>query len=194
VLRAAGIAPAAAAIFATMVAYAGFLFSTALHLQAGLGYGPLRAGMMFVPGAAAFAIGSLNWRRVPARWHRLMIPVALLVAAAGFLGLGWAARNGSHLGAVECAFVVIGIGFGSAFSPLMTVAVTHVAPADAADASGLLATMTQLGQVVGVATMGSLFLALLPDPASSPHATLLTDLTIAGVAVAAAGCAAAVRR
>jgi hypothetical protein len=45
--RAAGLVPAIAALFAMMASYAGYLFSVALHLQAGLGFTPLRAGLYF---------------------------------------------------------------------------------------------------------------------------------------------------
>jgi len=44
-------------------------------------------------------------------------------------------------------------------SPLLTQSLTHV-PADrAADASGLLTTTVQLGQLLGVAALGSVYLA-----------------------------------
>jgi predicted MFS family arabinose efflux permease len=54
--------------------------------------------------------------------------------------------------------VPAGIGSALAFSPLMARALARVAPADASDASGLLTTNVQLAQVVGVATLGSLYL------------------------------------
>src|SRR5262249_10197306 len=54
--------------------------------------------------------------------------------------------------------VPAGIGSALAFSPLMARALARVAPSDASDASGLLTTNVQLAQVVGVATLGSLYL------------------------------------
>jgi hypothetical protein len=55
----------------------------------------------------------------------------------------------------------------------------------AADASGLLTTTIQLGQAVGVATFGSLFLTLdadrgAPVPAVSGHAVAVTVAWLAG--------------
>ena len=34
-----------------MVSYGGYMFAVALHLQTGLGYSPLLAGLSFVPNA-----------------------------------------------------------------------------------------------------------------------------------------------
>lgn len=50
------------------------------------------------------------------------------------------------------------MGLALAFSPTLTRALAAVRPEDAADASGLLATVTQLGQLIGVAAFGALFL------------------------------------
>lgn len=186
VLSAPGLLPAALAILCAMSTYAGFLFSMALHIQNGLGYSPARAGLVFVPGATAFAISSLNWRRIPARWHRRMIPVALLVATGGYVGQALAVHNGGSIGlAYWAANVFYGLGFGAAFSPLLTVALTHVAPADAADASGIVATVAQLAQVIGVATFGTLFLSLVHQPAESPHGATATNLALAAACLVA---------
>jgi hypothetical protein len=163
-----------------MASYGGFLFSLALHLQGGLGESPLKAGLSFVPGAGGFALASLNWRRLPARWHRAMIPAGLVLAALGYAGLALYTSGGVGL---EVAMGVTGVGLGAAFSPVLSVALTHVAVTDAADASGLLVMTTQLGQVVGVATFGSLFLSLVPP---SGHGEAVTNVLLAGCALVAA--------
>ncbi len=179
-VRAPGMLPALAVIFLCMATFGGFLFSLALHLQGGLGDGPLRAGLSFIPGAGAFAVAGMNWRRVPERWHRPLIPAALVVAGLGYLGL---AAYGSGGAAMEVAMGVTGLGLGGAFSPLLSVALTHVAVADAADASGVLVTMNQLGQVVGIAAFGTLFLSLVPP---SGHALAVTSSVLAGTSLVAA--------
>jgi MFS family permease len=189
VLRAPGMVPAAVALFAGMATYGGFLFTLALHLQSGLGFSPLHAGLTFIPGAAGFAFASLSWRRVPAAWHPALAPAGYTVAAFSYVALGVALRNGADGGlALGAALAGIGIGLGAAFSPLLTVALTYVAPADAADASGLLVTLVQLGQVVGVATFGTLFLTLVTHPRVHPsaHAEATTAGVLAFVAVIAA--------
>jgi MFS family permease len=180
VVTAPGMPAGLATIFLSMASYGGFLFSLALHLQGGLGESPLKAGLSFVPGAGGFALASLNWRRLPARWHRAMIPAGLVLAALGYAGLALYTSGGVGL---EVAMGVTGVGLGAAFSPVLSVALTHVAVTDAADASGLLVMTTQLGQVVGVATFGSLFLSLVPP---SGHGLAVTNVLLAGCALVAA--------
>ncbi|HKS98078.1 MAG TPA: MFS transporter [Rugosimonospora sp.] len=187
VLRAPGMLPALAAIFATMAGYGGYLLSMALHLQVGLGYSPLRAGLTFVPAGLSFAVASLNWRRVPARWHRRMIPVALLLGAVALALVAVAVRAGHRPDAVFwLSQVCFGLGFGGAFSPLITLALSRVPAPDAADASGLLTTMTQLAQVVGVATFATLYLSLLGSRPSGPALALTASAEAAATILAAA--------
>ncbi|WP_406315611.1 MFS transporter [Streptosporangium sp. NBC_01639] len=182
VLRAPGVVPSALAVFGVMTTYGGFLFALALHLQGALGDSPLRAGLTFVPSAAAFAVASLNWRRIPARLHRRMIVASYGVAALGYLGLSLALGGGGHgQPFLTVSLVVIGFGLGGAFSPVLAVALTHVVPEDAADTSGLFVMVTQLGQVVGVATFGTLYLEL--------GSATGTGLALAVTALATGACA-----
>ncbi|GAA3037823.1 MFS transporter [Streptosporangium longisporum] len=157
VLRAPGTVPSALVVFGTMTTYGGFLLACALHLQGPLGDDPLAAGLTFVPAAVGFTVVSLGWRRVPARLHRWMIVVSLGVAGLGYLLLSPALTAGNRP-LLAAAFVVIGVGLGGAFSPTLSVGLAHAAPEDAPDVSGLFVMMTQLGQVVGVATFGTLYL------------------------------------
>jgi hypothetical protein len=65
---------------------------------------------------------------------------------------------------------VLGGALGTGYGPLVTHALARVPAAQAADASGLLTTATQLGQVIGVATFGSLFLSLAARAGRAVHA------------------------
>ncbi|GIJ65930.1 MFS transporter [Virgisporangium ochraceum] len=186
-LRVPGLVRATATLGAMMAAYGGYLFVAAMHLQRGLGFSPLRAGLTFAPGAVAFAVASLNWRRVPARWHRTMIGVGLAVSASGLVVLALALRGGGTGGAaLFVGLVLFGGGMGAGFSPLMTRALAGVPLADAADASGVLATVVQLAQVVGVATFGTLMLGLAEGftPAASGAAFAATALAMGGLMLA----------
>ncbi|GAA4560264.1 MFS transporter [Planotetraspora kaengkrachanensis] len=181
-LRTPGVSPAAAGIFLVMVTYGGYLFTMALHLQGALGDSALHAGLLFIPAAAMFGLTSLNWKRLPARLHRPMIVSATVLTALGELGLAAVLSDGGHHEVLlEVLFAVIGTGLAGAFSPLMTVALSHVPQSEAPDASGLMAMMLQLGQVVGVAAFGTLFLSLTP----SAHAISVTSVGLAITALAA---------
>ncbi|MFF3907031.1 MFS transporter [Streptomyces sp. NPDC001848] len=159
VLRRPGVGLAVCRLLAVMAVNAGFLFALTLHIQGGLGYSPLRAGLTFAPTAVVFGLAGLTWRRWPASWQRHLIPAGFLLAGLSVTGVGLALHGGSHGGAgLYAGFVGVGVGLALAFSPTLTRALATVRPKDAADASGLLATVTQLGQLIGVAAFGALFL------------------------------------
>jgi len=102
VLRVPGVLVAIAALFTVMTIFSGFFFTLALHLQEGLGYTPLRAGLTFAPTAAAFALVSLNWRRLPARLHGTLIVSGFVPVRGGHgrPGLGAAPPAGPGSGPV----------------------------------------------------------------------------------------------
>jgi MFS family permease len=172
VLRAPGMTSGLVALAAGMIGYGGFLFSLTLHLQLGLGDSALRAGLTFAPAAAAFGAMGYWWRRLPARYHYALTPVGFVLSTVAYLGLGVCLHAGGRGGLwLFGLLVVIGIGFGAAFSPLLTQALVRVPLSAAADASGLLTTTMQLSQVIGVAAYGTLFLDL--AAADRPHASAL---------------------
>lgn len=159
VLRHPGIGLAVFRILVVMSVNAGFLFALTLHVQGGLGYSALRAGLSFAPTAGVFGAVSLTWRRWPAGLQRVLTPAGFALTAVSVAVVGLAFHGGGGGGAVLYAgYVGVGAGLALAFSPTLTRALATVRPEDAADASGLLATVTQLGQLIGVASFGTLFL------------------------------------
>ncbi|MGY5308639.1 MFS transporter [Nocardia gipuzkoensis] len=161
VLTAPGLVSAAVALFVTMATFGGWMFVMAIHLQSTLGYSALHAGLLFVPLGVAFAVASLNWERIPDRFHARMIPLGLVLGAVSMVALGVLLRDGAEVGPLALTLLgLCGAGNGIAFSPLMTRTLAKVPMTLAADASGILVTNVQLGIVVGIATFGSLFLGL----------------------------------
>jgi len=189
VLRAPGMPAALVAIVLALAAYGGFLFTFTQHLQGGLRDSALQAGVTFVPLAAGFALSSLNWRRLPARWHQLVIPAGCVIAAVGYLAVGLTVADGGTGGlALALALFTGGFGQGMAASPILTLTLSKVAPRDAADASGVLTTIIQLGLVIGVATFGSVFLTEAAVPGAHPTASAIA-LTIWLIVAALLACA-----
>jgi hypothetical protein len=190
-------------LFASMVVFGGWLFGLALELQDGLGESPLRAGLTFVPCGVAFALVSLNWRRLPARYHGQLPMTGFLVTAAGLLWAGLLLHAGGSGGSwLYVTLAVSGGGMAGAFGALMGRVLSRVPVSLAADASGVIVTVNQLGIVVGIATFGSLYLNLagqLPAVAgarqlsaftlSSAHAYLAVSAALAALAVAGAALA-----
>ncbi|MFG3287475.1 MFS transporter [Streptomyces sp. NPDC048179] len=191
VLRHPGMGVAVFRILAVMAVNAGFLFALTLHVQSGLGYSALRAGLTFAPTAVVFGAVALTWRRWPASWQRLLTPAGFALAALGVAGVGLAFHGGGDGGAwLYLAYAGVGAGLALAFSPTLTGALATVRPEDAADASGLLATVTQLGQLIGVAAFGTLFLNRLESlgvPEAYTSAEALSACAWALAATAAAG-------
>ena len=199
----AGVATGVVALFCVMAVFGGFFFALALHLQGGLGDSAMRAGLTFAPAGLAFAFVSLNWQRVPAKWHLALIISGFAANAAGLLLLAEVFRGGDSGGwLLLVAMVLSGAGMAAAFSPLMTGVVMRVPVTDAADATGVIVTVNQLALVVGVATFGTLYLNLagrLPAhlvPGSfrllSAHAEIVT-LVVLAVGAVAGGVLASVR-
>ena len=189
VLRAPGMPAALIAIVLALASYGGFLFTFTQHLQGGLGDTALQAGLTFVPLALGFALSSLNWRRLPARWHQLVIPAGCVIAAIGYLVTGLSVVGGGAGGLLlPLALFIGGFGQGMAASPILTVALSKVAPQDAADASGVLTTVIQLGLVIGVATFGSVFLTRAAVAGVHPTADAVA-LTLWLIVAALIGCA-----
>jgi MFS family permease len=171
VLRLPGAALGIVALFAVMTIFGGLFFTLALHLQGGLGDSPLRAGLTFAPSAASFALVSLNWQRLPERARPWLAIWGFAGMAAALLALGAVVRGGGSGGAV--LYVVLGVLGGAmacAFSPLMTAVLMRVPVADAADATGVIVTVNQLGLVIGVATFGTLYLNLAGGLPAQPGA------------------------
>jgi len=191
-------------LFASMMLFGGWLFGFALELQDGLGDSALRAGLTFAPAAVAFALVSLNWQRLPSRYHAALPVSGFVVNGAGLLALGLLFHSGADGRDfwVYAASAIAGAGMAAAFGPLMTRVLSRVPVAIAADASGVIVTVNQLGIVVGVAAFGTLYLNLagrLPSApgsfgafaVSSAHAYLATSIALAGLAVLGAALAAA---
>lgn len=186
VLRVPGMGRAVLRILLVMGVNAGFLFTLTLHIQGGLGYSALRAGLTFAPTAAVFGVIGLTWRRWPGPLQKVLVPGGFLLTALSAGAMGWLLRDGGTGGAVAyAAFAGVGAGSSLAFSPTLTGALATVRQEDAADASGLLATVSQLGQLLGVAAFGTLFLNRLAGPGAraSGQALWVCALALAGAAI-----------
>lgn len=134
----------------------------------------------------------LTWRRWPARLQRLLIPGGFQLAAIASATMGGLLRGGDAGGwGLYPALAAMGAGLALAFSPALTGALARVRPEEAADASGLLATVTQLGQLIGVASFGTLFLARLHTPGAHDSADAVWACALALAVASILGASAA---
>lgn len=192
VFRAPGLRPALVVLAVMTAGYGGFLFSFTLHLQTGLGVGPLSAGLTYLPLAVVFGLAGYHWRRLPARVQPLVTPAGLVCCTLGYLGLAVALPGGGDGGALAVVSqMVAGLGMGLTASPVLGQALLRVPPERAADASGVLTTAGQLSQVLGVAGFGTLYFSV---HGTSSAAIATTCLWLAVVSAAGVGAAVVLAR
>jgi EmrB/QacA subfamily drug resistance transporter len=156
----------AAAMFA-------WFFLSALYMQLVLGYGPMQVGLAFLPAnliMAAFSLG-LSAKIVMRFGIRGPLAVGLLLAAAGLASFAMAPADGTFAVHVLPGMVLLGIGAGMAFNPVLLAAMSDVSPADSGLASGLVNTSFMMGGALGLAVLASLAAARTSSLAAAGAAT-----------------------
>jgi len=141
----------AAAMFA-------WFFLSALYLQTVLGYTPLQIGLSFLPAnliMAAFSIG-ISAKLVMRFGLRAPLAVGLLTAALGLFLLGQAPTDGTFVRHVLPCMVLLGVGGGMAFNPLLLAAMSDVPQHESGLASGIVNTAFMMGGALGLAVLASL--------------------------------------
>lgn len=134
-------------------------FVGALYLERVRGMGPIAAGAAFLPQTltvAAFSLGPTA--RLTARFgERRMLLFGLTVLVAG-LGLFAAVMEPgiAYFPGLFAAYALIGVGAGTSFMTLVTLALADVPAADAGIASGLVNVSVQISAAVGLAVLGTI--------------------------------------
>ncbi|WP_099053202.1 MFS transporter [Streptomyces griseochromogenes] len=168
------------------IGFAGWMFVSAVTLQQGLGYGALTAGLTLVPmGVAQFAASMLAPYAVRRLGGRAVVPAAV-VHIAGLATVTATVLLGPwpHLSPLALApgLALCGVGQGLEL-PLYFRNLLAAVPARlAGTGSGLAATLQQSCLAVGVATLGSLFLSLIPGLGMREALAVVLALQAAGLA------------
>ena len=141
----------AAAMFA-------WFFLSALYLQLVLGYSPLEVGLAFLPGNIIMAVLSLGLsaRLVMRYGIRKPLGVGLGLAAVGLLLFARAPVDGTFVVDVLPSMILLGLGAGMAFNPLLLAAMGDVPQDQAGLASGVVNTAFMMGGALGLAVLASL--------------------------------------
>jgi MFS family permease len=145
------------------------------YFQLVLGFGPVKAGLAFVPTAIAIILGAQISSRLIARAGvRPLLQIGATLATLGFFWLSLIKPDSNYWAHVFAPSFITAFAMGLLFSPLAMAATSGVDRADAGLASGVLNTARQVG--------GSLALAALATIATdrtnsllhvvSPHAAL----------------------
>jgi MFS family permease len=193
-LRLPGFLLSSGLMFIVMAVMTGFFFALTLHLQGALGFSALDAGLAALPAAVAIFLVSMRWRSLPPRAYNWLITGGFLLVAATSFGLAGDLHGGTTGGLTRwILFALSGVGLGLAYSPLLGTMLARIPVTDAADASGVISTTVQLSQVIGVATLGTLFLNLLARPGIHASAHAITVVLIVTGAIAVLGALLATR-
>jgi MFS family permease len=148
--------------------FGAFMFCYALLVQVGLHDSALTAGLGLAPMAVTFLLASLSTSRLLARYGARVLAAGGVLQALGLIVLGVTVYLGwPHLSVLALApgLAIAGAGQGLVMSPLFGVVLSEVPPTVAGAGSGVLTTTQQTALALGVATLGSLFLAMAGDGA-----------------------------
>ncbi|MDF8362578.1 MFS transporter [Achromobacter anxifer] len=141
----------AAAMFA-------WFFVSALYMQLVLGYSPMEVGLAFLPAnliMAAFSLG-LSAKLVMRFGIRGPLAIGLFIAALGLALFARAPADGSFAVDVLPAMLLLGLGAGVAFNPMLLAAMSDVEPSQSGLASGVVNTAFMMGGALGLAVLASL--------------------------------------
>jgi EmrB/QacA subfamily drug resistance transporter len=135
-----------------------WFFLSALYLQLVLGYSPLQVGLAFVPANLIMGVLSLGVSARLVMRYGIKRPLAtgLGLAAAGLLLFARAPVDGSFVLDVLPSMILLGIGAGIAFNPVLLAAMGDVEPDEAGLASGFVNTSFMMGGALGLAVLASL--------------------------------------
>jgi MFS family permease len=139
---------------AGMFAY--FFFST-LYLQLVLGYSPLEVGLTYLPGTVIWGAASLTLsdRLVMRFGIKPPLLAGLSLMTFALLLLARTPVDGNVALDFVPATILIGIGAGIAFNPLLLAAMSGVPQEQAGLASGVVNTAFMMGGAVGLAILAS---------------------------------------
>ncbi len=135
----------------------GMFFLGALYLQRILGYNALEVGFAFLPATVLMGTMSLGFS------EKLIMrfgPKTTLIPGVAAIGVGLLlfARtpvDGSYLRDLLAPMLLVGLGVGTAFPSLMTLAMSGSTPSDSGLASGVVNTSMQVGGAIGLAVLAT---------------------------------------
>ena len=154
-------------------------FLGALYLDGVLHYTPVQTGLAFLPMSISMGILSAGiTARLVTRYgdKRVLIPGMV----AGTIGLLWLTQLGtttSYVSVMLPAFLLIGIGAGTAFAPLLSIAMADVPVADAGLGSGIVNVSMQMASALGLALLSVIATGRTHalEAAGHPAASAMTD-------------------
>ncbi len=133
--------------------FAIFFFLT-LYLQTAKGYSPLKAGLAFFPFSVGIAATSQIVARLMKRFPpRVFVTVGPLLASIGLFWLSRLDVQSTYVNGVLGPILVLAVGLGLTFVPVVLGVTSGVQPAELGIASAVLNTAQQVGGTLGLAIL-----------------------------------------
>src|SRR3954464_9195795 len=149
-------------------------FFNALYIQGVLGFGPLKAGLAFLPFTAGIMVSAgLASQFAPRFGVRTVAGIGFVLTTGGLVLLTQLPVHGSYAANVLPSILLSSLGMGAVFMPLTLIATTGLDDADQGLASGLFNTSQQIGGALGLAVLSTLATSKTPS-VDSPTANLVT--------------------
>jgi MFS family permease len=168
------------------IGFSGFMFVIAVALQQGAGLGPVPAGLSLAPMAVVFFFVSLAGPRLVARYGTRVVTAGAAIQAVGVALMALAAwRSWPDLGVVELlpGAAIAGAGQALQLPVVFRIVLSEVPSARAGVGSGVMITTQQSSLALGVATLGTLFLSLVPGMGMRDALVTTLVVQLAGVAL-----------
>lgn len=144
-----------------------FFLVWTLYMQIGLGWSALRAGLTGIPFSIAMsAAAGMSVQSLVPKFGRKVLQAGALITALGLLVYIWEARHyGTDIAPWQMALplVVLGIGMGLIVAPLTDAVLSEVPQEHAGSASGLINTVTQMGNALGLGLVSVVFFGAISD-------------------------------
>jgi EmrB/QacA subfamily drug resistance transporter len=133
-------------------------FLGSLYLERVLGYNAIETGLAFLPLTVAIAAMSmgLSARAVERFGGVRTLAAGLTGIIAGLLLLAGQGVHASYFPGLFFAFLLLGLGAGSSFLPLLTMGMADAPARDAGLASGIVNVSVQLFGAIGLAALGTI--------------------------------------
>jgi EmrB/QacA subfamily drug resistance transporter len=135
----------------------GIFLPLTIYFQSVLGFTALKAGLTMAPASLmSIFVAPVAGRMVDKIGGKYILMTGLTLFGVGMGWLALIAHPTSTWPTFLAPLTVAGFGLGCIFAPMTTVAMRNVDPRMAGAASGVLNTVRQVGQVIGVAAVGAL--------------------------------------
>jgi EmrB/QacA subfamily drug resistance transporter len=134
----------------------GIFFPMTFFLQGALGMTPLEAGFAMMPmSLTLMVVAPVSGRltdRFGARW---ILIAGLTLMSVGIVLITLRLSASTNWRGLLPALIVSGTGMGMTFAPMTAAAMSQVPPRISGSASGILNTSRNIGQLLGIAVLGS---------------------------------------